>query len=115
MCHLILMLPLLGLAAFWIWPVSIAAPVYAVVFVASGLMYHFLMRAIRLPVLTGAEGLLQSTGKVIDAEDGVLHILVHSEIWNAQSLEQLQAGDTVQIIGLNGLSLDVRKDPAARS
>ncbi len=114
MCHLILMLPLLALIAFWIWPVSIAAPFYAVVFIASGIMYFFMMRAMRLQVQTGVEDLLQSTGKVIDAEHGAVHIQMHSEIWNAHSHDELHPGDTVRIVGVNGLSLDVQKLPAVR-
>ena len=114
MCHLILMLPLLALAAFWIWPVSIAAPFYAVVFLVSGIMYFYLMRAMRLPCQTGVASLLQSTGEVIDAKNGVLSIQVHNEIWNALSDEELHIGDTVQIVGVNGLRLDVQKLPAVR-
>lgn len=114
MCHLILMLPVLALVAFWVWPLSIAVPVYAVVFFASGFMYYFLMRAMRLPVQTGAEDLLHSTGKVIDARQGVVHIQMHSEIWNARSHGELHPGDTVRITGVNGLSLDVEKSTLAR-
>lgn len=114
MCHLILVLPLLALIAFWVWPVSIAAPFYAVVLIASGAMYYFLMQAMRLPAQTGAEDLLQSTGKVIDSKQGVVHIQMHSEIWNARSHDELCPGDTVRVIGVNGLSLDVEKSAAVR-
>ena len=111
MCHLILMLPLLALVAFWIWPISIAGPFYAVVALASGFMYFFLMSAMRQPVQTGAEGLLQSTGRVIDANNGIFLIQMHSEIWKARSPDELHVGDTVKIVGMNGLSLDVQKLP----
>jgi membrane-bound ClpP family serine protease len=111
MCHLILMLPLLALVAFWIWPIWIAGPFYAVVILASGFMYFFLMRAMRLPVQTGVEGLMHSTGQVIDANNGIFFIQMHSEIWNAHSPDELHTGDTVKIVGLKGLSLDVQKIP----
>lgn len=109
MCHLILMLPVLALTAFWVWPISIAAPFYAVVSIASGAMYYFLMRAMRLPVQTGVDDLLQSTGQVIDVKDGVVHVQMHSEIWNAHSHDELHPGDTVRIVAVDGLHLDVEK------
>jgi membrane protein implicated in regulation of membrane protease activity len=111
MCHLILMLPLLALYSFWIWPIWIDGLFYVVVALASGFMYLFLMRAMRQPVLTGVEGLLQSTGKVIDPTNGIFLVQLHSEIWNARSPDKLHTGDTVQIVGLDGLSLDVRMFP----
>lgn len=111
MCHLILMLPLLVLVVFWIWPVWISVPFYVVVVLASGFMYYFLMRAMRMPVQTGAEGLLQTKGRGIDVTNGKFLIQIHSEIWNARSTDELHTGDTVKIVGVNGLSLDVLKLP----
>jgi len=109
MCHLILMLPLLALVVFWIWPAWISVPFYVVVVLASGFMYYFLMCAMRRPIQTGVEGLLQSTGQVIEVINGIFLIQLHSEIWHARSPDQLHSGDMVKIVGLDGLILDVQK------
>jgi membrane-bound serine protease (ClpP class) len=113
MCHLILLLPLLALAFFWIWPMWIAAPAYAAVALASGAMYLYLLRAMRCPVQTGVEGLLQETGKVVDSTDDALRVQVHNEIWRAVSHDALQAGDRVRIVGVDGLTLRVEKLPGS--
>lgn len=45
MCHLILLTPVFSLAVFWIWPLTVAGPVYAVVVALSLWMYALIMRA----------------------------------------------------------------------
>ncbi len=93
MCHLILMMPVLGLPVFWLWPMAVAAPVYTVIIVLSALLYFFTLRAMRRPVLTGSEELLQSIGEVVEVRDRLARVRVHSEIWNAESSNELRKGD----------------------
>lgn len=113
MCHLILLMPLIALAVFWIWPLAIAAPVYAVVSLLSLWAYALIVRAMRRPVLGGSEELLHSSGEVVDAEGNMLHVRVHSELWNAESREPLHRGDRVKVIGMKGLVLRVERVDAA--
>lgn len=107
MCHLILMLPVLGLPVFWLLPLPEALPVYGVVLALSILVYVYVMRAMRHPVETGAEKILHSTGKVIEVGAKDVRVRVHSEMWHAVSAEKLQPGDLVEIIGIDGLKLRV--------
>jgi membrane protein implicated in regulation of membrane protease activity len=114
MCHLILALPFLGLMVFWLWPLSVAAPVYAAIFLLSLLMYYLILQAMRRPVVTGAEEILQEIGRVIEVKKKKARIRVHSEIWNAVSTDRLRAGDQVEIMGVDGLVLRVRRLSAGR-
>ena len=41
MCHLILVLPILGLSMFRFWPLSVAVPMYVAVFVVSPVLLLF--------------------------------------------------------------------------
>jgi hypothetical protein len=52
MCHLALLLPLLGLPLFWVWPLDLALPVYAVLLlVSAGVYYRYGIRAQDTPHL----------------------------------------------------------------
>lgn len=109
MCHLILALPLLGLGVFWLWPLSVAAPVYAVIFLVSLAFYYFIMRAMHQPVMTGREAIIQGTGKVIEVREHKVRVRVRNELWNAESPDKLRAGDQVRIVGIDGLMLRVQR------
>jgi membrane-bound serine protease (ClpP class) len=107
------MLPVLGLPVFWLLPLSEALPVYGVILALSVLVYVYVMRAMRHPVETGAEEILHSTGKVIEVDAKDIRVRVHSEMWRAVSAEKLKPGDLVEIIGIDGLQLRVRKRVAS--
>jgi inner membrane protein len=109
MCHLILALPFLGLTVFWLWPLSVAAPVYAAIFLLSLWLYYLILQAMRRPVVTGADEILQGIGRVIEVKKKKARIRVHSEIWNAVSTDRLRVGDQVEIMGVDGLVLRVRR------
>ena len=113
MCHLILMLPVLGLPVLWLLPLSQALPVYGVILALSILVYVYVMRAMRYPVETGAEQILHSTGKVVEVGARDASVRVHSEMWRAVSSEKLKPGDLVEIVGIEGLQLRVRKHVAS--
>ena len=57
MHHLILFLPIIGIIVFWLFPLNIAIPIYAGIFVLSGLMYWAVIRAIRRVPVTGKRGM----------------------------------------------------------
>ncbi len=109
MCHLILLLPVLGLAVFVLWPLSVAAPVYAVVLVISLAFYYLIMQAMRRPATTGAEEIVRNTGKVLEVRGRRICVRVRGEIWNAESSDRLHPGDSVSITGIDGLMLRVKR------
>lgn len=113
MCHLLLVLPVIALAVFWIWPLSLALPVYAGVVVISLAFYVLLLRAMRTPVRTGREELLHSTATVLrSAGPHAGWVRVHGEEWKALSNVDLAEGDTVRIVGVDGMTLHVVPEPA---
>jgi membrane protein implicated in regulation of membrane protease activity len=109
MCHLILLMPVFALVVFWIWPLSVAGPVYAVIAGLSLWMYAYIWRAMQRPVLGGAEELLHSDGEVVEVNGTALRVRVHSEMWNAESTDSLHRGDHVKVVGMTGLILQVRR------
>ena len=107
MCHLILLMPLFALVIFWIWPLGVAGPVYGAIAVLSLWMYVLIMQAMRRPVLSGAEELLNSFGEVVEVDGRAMRVRVHSELWNAESNDVLRSGDRVKVNGISGLILRV--------
>ena len=109
MCHIVLMLPLLALPIFWLWPVSVTVPVYGVIVLISAGVYYLAIQAMRRPVEIGQEKLLGSTGEVVHAEERAARIRVEGEIWMGRAAESLHNGDRVEVVGMEGLVVRVRR------
>ena len=110
MCHLILIgLPLLALAAFWFLPLPLAVPTFVVLIGATILFYAYLIKGARRPAMTGIEAMLNALGRVRGVHDGVVSVWVNSELWSARAAEDLHEGDKVEVVGVDGLQLRVRK------
>lgn len=108
MCHIALMLPLLALPVFWMWPLAVSGPVYVVIAAVSAAIYWYAVVAMRRPVETGAEGMIGATGKVAEARGRDLVVRMGGETWNARSAGTLREGDRVEVIAVERLVLVVK-------
>ncbi len=93
---------------------EIPKSVIATVVFASALFFliagRFGLKAQKRKKLTGAEGMIGEEGEAItDFKNGKGKVLVHGEIWNAMSEQDIRKGDTVRVVGLKGLKLIVEK------
>lgn len=110
MCHLILIgLPVLALASFWLLPWTLAVPTSVALVVAALLFYGYLVKVARRPVMTGIEALHHALGHVRSVQGDMASIWVNSELWSARLIEGLHEGDKVQVVGVDGLQLRIRK------
>lgn len=66
------------------------------------------LRSRQPKVRTGVEQLIGSTGEVVEWAGHEGRVRVHGEIWSARSEMVLSPGDRVRIIGLEGLTLNVK-------
>ena len=66
-----------------------------------------LVRVRNKRVTTGMEAVVGETGKVVSGFPGEGRVLVEGEIWQAQCRDKLQAGQSIRVTKLTGLSLDV--------
>lgn len=116
MCHLLLALPLLALPLFWAFPLSVALPAYGAVAGLSAVIYWYAIQAMKRPIQNGAEGMVGEIGEVIETGDENLLVRIHNELWPAvPSRGPVHAGDQVEVIGVERLTLQVQKlDPDAR-
>ena len=109
MCHLVLILPVLGLGVFLIWPFSTALPVYALILLISGLIYYAMIKAMQQPIRTGSEGLRGQSAEVIDMQNHEGHVRIHGEIWQATSSDSFRKGDTATVQAVQGLTLNIAR------
>ncbi len=109
MCHIILFMPVMGLGVFWVWPVEIAGPVYAVILLLSVVLYGIVLQTMQSPVTTGSEGLRHTVGIVVNGGEKDCLVQVRNEIWTASSKEPLSSGEQVLITGSNGLVFQVQR------
>jgi membrane-bound serine protease (ClpP class) len=83
--------------------------IIAVVGILSFLLAWVVYRALRRRPTTGREGLVGEQGKALSAIYGLGEVFVHGEIWKATSEEEIQEGDAIEVMGVDGLALKVRK------
>lgn len=72
------------------------------------LVIRMFLRARAKKVITGIENLIGSKGSVIDENEQSYRILCQGEIWNAKSTIKLTPKQEVEVVGLHGLTLDVK-------
>lgn len=108
MCHLVLLLPVLGLLLFWVLPLGIAAPLYAACVGLAAVVYYYAWETGHRPVRIGQERLLNAEGRVLDVTP-VLRIKVDDGIWLARSRDKFDVGEAVHVDGREGLTLLVSK------
>ncbi len=73
-----------------------------------GFLVWMSLRARRLPVRSGPEGLLQETGVARSALAPRGKVFVHGELWDAEALEAVAPGEEVEIVAVRHLLLTVR-------
>jgi membrane-bound serine protease (ClpP class) len=98
--------PLFHLSLFYIVPSVIITGSFFLLIVGQGI------RAQRLPVKVGPQTML---GKVVQALTPIDstrgRVFVEGESWRARSAEPIKEGDTVQIIAIDGLTVQVIPKP----
>ncbi len=100
--------------ALWFFKVEITLPLIIVVALLFAgfvfLMHKAIMPSLHRKKVSGAEGMVGLEGKVVQplAPYGVIKI--GSEYWKAKSVgEDIAAGEDVEVVGISGLTLKVRR------
>lgn len=68
---------------------------------------NFAMRARQRPVVSGREQMLGASGEVLASTEGGVFARVHGEVWKVHANAPLGIGQTVKVVGINGLVLTV--------
>jgi membrane-bound serine protease (ClpP class) len=56
---------------------------------------------------TGAEELIGMTGHVVEWQDGTGRVHIHGETWSARADRTLRPNDTIRVVAMQGLTLQV--------
>lgn len=95
--------PGFGLSLFWIFPATILTAAFFIFVVGKGIRAQF------KPAQSGAETMIGQTVNAlsrIDLTGG--RVFIEGENWNAESATPVEAGQTVEVIGIEGLTLKVK-------
>jgi membrane-bound serine protease (ClpP class) len=95
------------------WPLIAGVAVVGLLFML--LVGRMALRSARLRAETGGEGMLGTRARVLEWAGEGGFVLCHGERWRAVANEPLQPGDSVTVIGIDGLTLQVREDLRSRS
>jgi len=104
----------LVLIVLWALRIEIPVPIAVVAALVFGGLVFVIHKAV-IPSLhrkqvTGAEGLIGLEGEVIEPLTPVGVIKINDEYWKAKSVgENVAAGGEVEILGMNGLTLMVKR------
>ena len=104
-------------------PGSFGSVSWVVIGIAAALSFAFfavvisaVSRARGRPSTTGREGMMGEIGVARTRLDPSGQVLVHGELWKAQADDGvIGSGDTVEVVGMDGLELHVRRRAAAET
>jgi membrane protein implicated in regulation of membrane protease activity len=86
------------------WGIAAVALGIVIEVVEVGFWIRFLRR---YRVRTGVEGLIGSTGEVIETCDPRGRVRLRGEIWHARCSSRAKVGERVTVTGVDGLTLEV--------
>jgi membrane-bound serine protease (ClpP class) len=76
---------------------------------------YLVLRTQRRRHTMGVEGMVGEIGETRTALNPTGRVFVHGEQWSAQGEEEIGAGEKVQVVGVDGLCLKVRRAAPTRS
>jgi membrane protein implicated in regulation of membrane protease activity len=91
-CHVLLMMPLLGLGLFALLPWPMALPSYLALVAVSLGLYVKILQGMRQPVQTGREAMLGAVVTVTRDIASQGQVRYGNELWSAVSEQRLTAG-----------------------
>ena len=95
------------------WPFVVGLALTSAVAIAA--FGAFALQSRRRPVVSGREDMLGAPGIVIAIDSGAAWAEVHGERWRVRSSAHLAHGDRVRVASVDGLTLDVTKEPTQGS
>lgn len=112
MCHVLLLMPVLGLPILWLMPLSLAVPIYVVLALGSGLLYWLIWKSMSRPLDTGVESLIGTEAEVVSklspGHRAQYLVRAGGELWTALCSDVLQSRENVNIEAVDGISLVVQ-------
>ena len=112
MCHLVFLIPLVGIPLFWLLPLGYALPINILLWIVSGLLGYKVIRAMMLSPRDGFKSLIGTEAVVVSRVNrsyGQYQVIAGHELWTARSTEPLQPGEKVAVTATDGIKLVVAR------
>ena len=87
----------------WVSAVGITLPFAAI----SVFLLQLAIRSFKLKAATGSEAMVGLIGEVRAALEPEGKVFVHGELWNARAASSIAEGESVRIVAVDGMCLDV--------
>jgi len=91
--------------------IQVAIPIIVAVTVVSSAFFLIALRMLfaahKKPVVSGADEILGSIGRVLEDFEKSGRIHIHGETWQVQSKSPLKSGDQVRVTAIDGLILSI--------
>lgn len=119
MCHLILLMPVLGLPLFWLLPLGYALPINIALWLISAFLYRLIRKAMMKPIRDGFRSLIGTEAEVV-SKRALTHsarylVRAQGELWSAYSTDALDIGEWVNIVAVKGIGVVIeRAEPGSR-
>ncbi len=108
-CHLLLLLPLIGLGLFVILPLPIALPAYLALVAISLVVYRATLQAMHRPVVTGKGGMVGATAVAETDLSPTGWVRYRGELWQAVADAPIPAGSRVTIEAVERMRVRVKR------
>lgn len=112
MCHLVFLVPLVGIPLFWLLPLEHALPINILLWVVSGLLGYKVVRAMMLSPKDDFKSLIGSEARVVSMVNQRYRqymVKAGHELWTARSTETLRPGERVEVTVTDGIKLVVTR------
>ena len=113
MCHLVLLMPVLGLPLFWLLPLGYALPINIALWLLSAFLYRLIRKAMMKPIRDGFQSLIGTEAEVV-SKRALTHsarylVRARGELWSAYSTDALDIGEQVNIVAVRGIGVVVER------
>jgi membrane-bound serine protease (ClpP class) len=95
--------------SFW----SVLVPIVAAFGIFASLVIFAVGRTLMLRQTAGVDELIGTVGRAVSDLDPAGKVFIRGEHWNAVSIETIPRGTRVEVTGVEGLQLRVRRAPGA--
>ena len=99
-----------------LWYFKVKLPIWGMIAIGLVIGFYVFIRtwavlpSLRRKKITGAEGMIGLVGEVVESETPGLVIRVSGEYWHAKCIDgDTEAGEEVEVVGINRLKLEVRR------
>ncbi len=113
MCHLILLMPVLGLPLFWLLPPGYALPINIALWLISAFLYRLIHRAMMKPIQDGFRSLIGTEAEVVSKRAPTYSakylVRAQGELWSAYSADVFEIGEQVNIVAVRGIAVVIER------